>query len=383
MKRLFLLLLTVLPLSVMAEEPVTPPSDRPTRTMYANVTSTFYNYTTDTSVEMVLSGQDVYIQGLCLSYPEYWIKGTMNAEGTITFPQRQFLFLNEGYDDYMETDYSYPIYAYGISPDGAYCDFKMHYDYDTDTYTSDPGTDLTEVADYYGSLYPNDRYTNISISSSSPSEEGGTPTVLPDGLKVKPYTLSAMEWTQGEITYDAGIAIDGTDAYLTDFCMMAQDSGHCLKGYTQGDYLIFPAEQYLDTYEDDTTPATHFFVYGADFDGATLSTSDLILYYDRETDSYTASAGIMVSMGRITSSTVSFAEFLTGVVFQGEGIEGIEAPFTFPKGESSDKGGASPLGGNEGIRFDLQGRALKTSPFKGERGGLRGIFFQNGNKLIR
>ena len=383
MRKLLLLLLLFLPLALCAEEPITPPTDRPSRTMYANVTSTLYNFTTDTPVEVVLGGQDVYIQGLCLTYPEYWIKGTMNAEGKITFPKRQFLFQNEGYDDYTESEYSYPMYAYGVTPNGQFCDFVMYYDYDTDTYTSDANTYLSEVADYYGSLYPGDCYSNITITASSPSEEGGTPTLLPDGLKVKPYTLTAMEWTQGEITYDAGIAIDGTDAYLTDFCVMAQESGHCLKGYTQGDYLIFPAEQFLDTYEDDTTAPTHFFVYGADFDGATLSTSDLILYYNRETDTYTASAGIMVSMGRITSSTVSFAEFLTGIVLQGEGTEGIGAPSTSPKGESFDDDGTSPLGGNEGGFYDLQGRSLRSGALNGSSRALRGVFIKNGNKYLQ
>ena len=374
MRKLLLLLLLLLPLALCAEEPITPPTDRPSRTMYANVTSTLYNFTTDTPVEVVLGGQDVYIQGLCLTYPEYWIKGTMNAEGKITFPKRQFLFQNEGYDDYTESEYSYPMYAYGVTPNGQYCDFVMYYDYDTDTYTSDANTYLSEVADYYGSLYPGDCYSNITITASSPSEEGGTPTLLPDGLKVKPYTLTAMEWTQGEITYDAGIAIDGTDAYLTDFCVMAQESGHCLKGYTQGDYLIFPAEQFLDTYEDDTTAPTHFFVYGADFDGATLSTSDLILYYNRETDTYTASAGIMVSMGRITSSTVSFAEFLTGIVLQGEGTEGIE---------TTDHSQLSTINSQLSTPHDLQGRSLRSGALNGSSRALRGVFIKNGNKYLQ
>lgn len=374
MRKLLLLLLLLLPLALCAEEPITPPTDRPSRTMYANVTSTLYNFTTDTPVEVVLGGQDLYIQGLCLTYPEYWIKGTMNAEGKITFPKRQFLFQNEGYDDYTESEYSYPMYAYGVTPNGQYCDFVMYYDYDTDTYTSDANTYLSEVADYYGSLYPGDCYSNITITASSPSEEGGTPTLLPDGLKVKPYTLTAMEWTQGEITYDAGIAIDGTDAYLTDFCVMAQESGHCLKGYTQGDYLIFPAEQFLDTYEDDTTAPTHFFVYGADFDGATLSTSDLILYYNRETDTYTASAGIMVSMGRITSSTVSFAEFLTGIVLQGEGTEGIE---------TTDNSQLSTINSQLSTPHDLQGRSLRSGALNGCSRALRGVFIKNGNKYLQ
>ena len=374
MRKLLLLLLLFLPLALCAEEPITPPTDRPSRTMYANVTSTLYNFTTDTPVEVVLGGQDVYIQGLCLTYPEYWIKGTMNAEGKITFPKRQFLFQNEGYDDYTESEYSYPMYAYGVTPNGQYCDFVMYYDYDTDTYTSDANTYLSEVADYYGSLYPGDCYSNITITASSPSEEGGMPTLLPDGLKVKPYTLTAMEWTQGEITYDAGIAIDGTDAYLTDFCVMAQESGHCLKGYTQGDYLIFPAEQFLDTYEDDTTAPTHFFVYGADFDGATLSTSDLILYYNRETDTYTASAGIMVSMGRITSSTVSFAEFLTGIVLQGEGAEGIE---------TTDHSQLSTINSQLSTPHDLQGRSLRSGALNGSSRALRGVFIKNGNKYLQ
>ncbi len=36
------------------------------------------------------------------------------------------------------------------------------------------------------------------------------------------------------------------------------------------------------------------------------------------------------------------------------------------------------------VAYDLQGRALKTSPFKGEQGGLqRGVFVKNGNKVLR
>lgn len=373
MRKLLLSILLILPLAVCAEENVAPPAGCPMRTMNANVTSITYNFTMDTPVDIALSGQDVYIRGLCLTYPEYWIKGKMDADGFITFPQRQFLFQNEGYDEYAEMEYSYPIYAYGVTPNGAYCDFVMSYDYDTDTYTSDAGTYLCEVADYYGSLYPGDYYSAITITASSPAEEGGEPTLLPDGLKVKPYTMTAMEWTQGEVEYNVGLAIDGTDAYLTDFCVMAQTSGHCIKGYRQGNDIVFPAEQYIDSYEDDQTPLTHFFIYGADYDGATLATSDFILFYNPETDSYTASAGLMVSMGRITSSTVSFAEFLTGIVLQGEGAEGIEAPSTSLKGESSDKGGC----------FDLQGRALRSGALSGSSRALRGVFLKNGNKYLK
>lgn len=365
MNKLLLLILLLLPLSAVAEENVAPPASCPVRTMNANVTSISYNFTMDTPVDVALSGQDVYIRGLCLTYPEYWIKGRMDAEGFITFPQRQFLFQNEGIDDYTEEEYSYPIYAYGVTPNGKYCDFVMYYDYDTDTYTSDAGTYLSEVADFGGSLYPGDYYSAITITASSPADEGGEPVLLPDGAEVRPYKMTAMEWTQGEITYDAGIALVGDEAYLTDFCVMAQDSGHCIKGYKQGNSLVFPAEQYLNSYEDEQMPLTHFFVYGADYNGATLATSDFILFYDPATDTYTANSGLMVSMGRITSSTVSFPEFLTGITLQGEGIEGITPQL-------------STVNSQLPTAYDLQGRTLRSGALSGSSKSRPALFIVGG-----
>ena len=56
--------------------------------------------------------------------------------------------------------------------------------------------------------------------------------------------------------------------------------------------------------------------------------------------------------------------------------EGINEVTTDNEGKSPSKGDTEGL-------YDLQGRTLKASPFKGERGGLRGLFIQNGRKVIK
>lgn len=364
MKRILTSLLFLVGIVLHAQQPIVPPADLQTQPMVARVTSAMYAFTQNTPVEVGVDGQDIYILGLCLDYPDAWLKGTLEGS-TVVFPQRQFLYLNEGYDEDFQQEYSYTIYAYGLESDQqTVSDFTMSYNAETgEMELTSPY--LAEMADYEGYLFASDIYSDIVISPLE--EQHADPVVMPEGLKALPYTLSATEWMQGPLEYDVRLAFDGDTAYFGDFCVTARETGHCIKGQRQGNQIIFPAEQYLDTdYEAD--PLINLYCYGADFDGATMTTGDIVMDYDPATDTYTLQSGIVISVGKLNTSTMSFVEFLSGVTLTGQDT-GIQPA------EYSCKGKVEGL-------FDLQGRQL--SPFKEKRGeGLpSGLYVVSGRKVL-
>ena len=80
------------------DELVTPPAGLHTQAYECKSTSIEYDYDGTVSgmtqvswdVKVGLSGQTVYIQGLCPYFPESWVMGTRNSDGEVTFLRNQF-----------------------------------------------------------------------------------------------------------------------------------------------------------------------------------------------------------------------------------------------------------------------------------------------------
>ncbi|MBQ0056870.1 MAG: hypothetical protein KBT20_04350 [Bacteroidales bacterium] len=73
-------------------------------------------------VKVGFAGNDVYVQGLIKDFPTSWVKGTMDANGLVTFKKFQFVGVYGG---------TYNIWMIGVTEDGeeAYMDdFQMQYD---------------------------------------------------------------------------------------------------------------------------------------------------------------------------------------------------------------------------------------------------------------
>lgn len=289
-------------------DPITPPADISTTTMLANVTSQEWGYTVENEVEVGYVGSKVYIQGLIADFPSTWLEGDVSDDGTtLTFPQGQFI------DFFGEEGYSYELYACGFTGNGSsLCDFVLVCDPTTGIMQSPSGMGIGEFMEYEGYYYNLDKLVNISIS---PITDGGSESVVfPDDVEAKTYYLEAEDFRNGLVEYEARLAVKDGEVYLGDFCDIANFSGAAIKGYySSDDTVVFPSEQFLLRYDDEYD----IYFYGASYDEETglVTTGDLILDYDAATDTYHSRfTGILISIGKITTTEISFAEFLQNIV---------------------------------------------------------------------
>lgn len=376
MKKLYTLLfgLSATALSVSAQaftpEPVTPPAGLKTTKMMANVTSESWNYTVENEVLVGYEGNDVYIQGLVADFADAWLHGTLSGS-TITFPQGQFL------DFFGEEGYSYEMYACGFTGGGSQlCDFILERDETTGVLAAPRGMGLGEFMEYGGSYYNLDKLTNITISPIS--TEIGEATYIPVEAERYTYYLSAEDLRNGQTEYEATLAFEGAPApgseqavYLGDFCMEAFISNAAIKGYwSDEETLVFPSEQFMEHFEEEGSDPSDFYFYGAAIDPETgkVTTGDFILDYDAHTGCFHSRfTGILISVGKITTSEITFAEFLQDVVLMPaeDDVVGI-ASTTLPSA-------------NDAV-YTLDGRRLPSSLLPSTSSLYKGITIQ-GNRI--
>lgn len=365
---------------VEAQTLVTPPASIKTTKMTAKiVTVDFYGGQQESTVTLAVGNAEgyVYIQGLSETFPDSWVKGKSNKEKTaVTFAQEQYLGLDFGILD---------IYFFGYRGEAAKrCDLTLQRNPSTGVLSTAEGYGYGEY--YYDDLstsstkyVPYIRYASITITPSSPWEPADPadepivpdgpkePVVVPAGVVFKPYTLSASSFRTGPLTHPARLGFDGNDVYMDGFCSVAIQTNTCVKGHRDGSRLIFPKEHFIVNYGG----SNDMYLYGATYymGDEDVLLEDLVFDYNPVTDTYTGQSGILISQGKFRDTGL-FSEYLQNPVLQGN-PEGIETPNPL-KGSSQQEN-----------TYDLQGRVLKSSPFKGERGGLRGILIHNGHKLIR
>ena len=130
-------------------------------TWYNNATQVANSGNTpvETSAKIAFVGDDVYLSGIFESFPDSWIKGTINGT-TVTFSGLQFIGEYSGYN----------IFAVGTDGEGL-VDFQMTYDAAAKTLTSvnDLLANAKEDAIYYLEWY-----TGISITKDAPAEPVAT-----------------------------------------------------------------------------------------------------------------------------------------------------------------------------------------------------------------
>ena len=345
MKKFLLLIIlctTILAATAQAFTPVpiTPPENLNITKMTASVTSETWTYTIENEVFVGYSGSDVYILGLVGDFPDSWLHGTLIGS-TITFPQGQFL-------DYFGGDgYTYEMYACGFTDGGSQlCDFILNRDADTGVLTTPSGMGLGEFMEYEGSYYNLDKLTNIVITPIS--DEVGEATFIPDDAVCRTYYLSGEDLRNGMTEYETTLAFDGKPApgseqavYLGDFCQEALISGAAIKGYwSDEETLVFPSDQFMERSEEPGAEPADFYFYGAAIDPETgkVTTGDFILDYDAASECFHSRfTGILISVGKITTSEITFAEFLQDVVLMpAEGGEVGIASTTLPTTTKTD-----------------------------------------------
>lgn len=146
---------------------------------------------------------------------------------------------------------------------------------------------------------------------------------LPDGLNYEKYILTADDYDNGQVQYDAYIAIDGEDAYLGNFAYNAKNVW--IKGKANGNVLTFPEDQMVTKLSD----GSEIWFYGVDITADGISSSDFTLTYDAEADEYTANCCVMLTLGRPTAQ-LNYLEILQDVLISKTGRR-IELKVEFSK----------------------------------------------------
>lgn len=224
---------------------VVPPAGLETRLHDAKVISLAqYPYASGTyPVSIGFDGEDAYMQGLFYYAPNAWLKGTRNADGSITFASNQYLGKVQGFD----------IYVVACDDDEVVLeDYTFTYDAGNDTY------------------YYNEYNTNISFSIA-PNTTDAVDIIYnvelsgPDALKINTNVI--WEQPEGELKVysragqsymvffgflindtQAGstmrIVTNGNDVYMENPIYAAPvEGGTWIKGTIEGNKIHMPLRQ--------------------------------------------------------------------------------------------------------------------------------------------
>ncbi len=271
---------------------VAPPADAEVETWYTTGGNFYYktqsglmDFTSSKkTVNVVIDGSDIYIQGLSYFFSDAWIKGTIEGDEAI-FENGQFI----GSDQYGSE------YLVGSEDDETVAE-SIIFEYDAEQGILETVTQFiyeSEAPDDFNSIYS--LWVLPVFSIEAPEQ--------PD-LVTPPETATVETWytidgqflvntSEGFEDYTSAIgtvnvAIDGDDLYIQGLAYYFDEAW--IKGTIVGDEVIFDNSQYVG--EDDYGPE---YLVGTD-DGETLS--DFIVFsYDAEQGILSAVTPIIVESG--------------------------------------------------------------------------------------
>lgn len=154
---------------------------------------------------VAVDGNDIYVAGLA---PDLfaWVKGTLSADGTVTFPKGQYLgSYNQTFDMwFMATDPE--------GPEGNLKDATAFYDAQTGVLTFGDNSVIIENADPIAMLFA-DALINVVVTPADDSNLILPPAGLETRLH-KAKVISLAQYPYAEGTYNVSIGFDGNDAYM-------------------------------------------------------------------------------------------------------------------------------------------------------------------------
>lgn len=213
------------------------------------------------TVNVVVDGSDMYIQGLAYFFEDAWIKGTING-ATVTFANGQYI----GSDDYGDE------FIVGSNDGETVEDIVFSYDSAegvltaTTTYILESG-EADAVSPYC--------YWYVPVFSMS---EPAAPELVevPDNVEIAPFVM----------VYDEGnkainVAVDGNDVYFQGFSSYVPEAW--VKGTKDGNTVTFEAMQYVGTYSG--------------YDSFAFYNGDAVFTYDAEAGTYSATGLVFGVLG--------------------------------------------------------------------------------------
>lgn len=221
------------------------------------------------TIHIGFDGSDVYLQGLCPSIPEAWVKGTMNDEKTkICFPSPQYFGSSTTASGETKEWY---FSGYNYRNDSGPVDIIV-------SYNEEEGTLVLPVFTFMvvSSSLNLDDYTNIyafvQIFRELPQDELVTP---PNDLAIEDYTT--------DNSYCVKVGFYNDDVYIRGIYPGLPLSW--IKGKLSGDEIVFPKGQYLgesDIISDQLGESETKKIYFSALNSDTYEWDDLVLTYDQD-----------------------------------------------------------------------------------------------------
>lgn len=215
-----------------------PPADASTETWYTSG-GTFYSYGSSgwddytssmSEIQVAISGNTMYIQGLAYWFNEAWVEGTINGS-TVTFASGQLFGTDEYGDEYFV----------GSNDGSTTCDVVFEYDEENGTLIAQ--TAYIVESSSATSVSPYCYWYNAEFSTVEP--EGPEAVVLPEGVEAVEYALTYITSDSQNGSGIAAVAVDGNDVYFQGFSSYIPDAW--IKGTKDGNTITFP-KQYLGSY---------------------------------------------------------------------------------------------------------------------------------------
>lgn len=232
---------------------VFPPAGLETETYKTTVASLGkYSYANSSyNVNIGFDGDDVYMQGLLFFAPTAWLKGTRNADGSLTFVKNQYLGTVQGYDVYVVpcSDEEEDV------PADIYDSFTLKYDAGKDTYTYieqnsnisfSVAPDITDAIEIIfnvvmkGPNAPEEEEINTDVIYEQP--EGELKTYTRSGGAYYSFWGYILDTTQGGTSIK--IVTNGNDVYMENPISQAPvEGGSWVKGTLDGNKIHVPLKQ--------------------------------------------------------------------------------------------------------------------------------------------
>ena len=254
------------------------------------------------NAQLAFDGNDVYFSGFNDYVPAAFIKGTKNADGSLSFPANQYLGTVSGTEYYFEV---YNADALNFAFDGEL------------TYTSD---------NYYsiGTAPYEFNYNDYFSANASISQEVDELVTVPAGIETVVYTMkyksSATSSSRDAKTY-VNVAFDGADVYVQGVWSGLPDAW--VKGKVTGDKITFAKKQYLGSYSTQYPN-----VYFTPFDANGTIINNLVCDYDAESKSFEATDNFAITISKTALTYFSrvyaplFKEFSANVTAKSAGNPG-------------------------------------------------------------
>ena len=215
------------------------------------------------SINVVISGNEVYIQGLAYWFKEGWIQGTFEGS-TATFPSGQLIGSDEIGDEFIV----------GSEDGETIADIVFTFDQEAGTLTA--VTPLIVESGASDELQAFCYWESPVFSLEEPVIEEPQVVVLPDGVVTEEYVISARNYADdADVTAPLSIGFDGTDVYIQGLSSYLSEAW--VKGTLDGTTITFPKGQYFGSY------AGTYDMYLN-----TLVGEDVVFSYDEETSTLTA-----------------------------------------------------------------------------------------------